>query len=45
MMAQGEAGVGWPLRQTEIGLGAAVFVLLALIIFARRQRTKGVGAG
>jgi hypothetical protein len=45
MMTQGEAGVGWPLRQTEIGLGAAVFVLLALIIFARRQRTKGVGAG
>jgi 2-keto-3-deoxy-6-phosphogluconate aldolase len=44
VMAQGEAGVGWPLRQTEIGLGAAVFVLLALIIFARRQRTKGVGA-
>jgi hypothetical protein len=45
VMAQGEAGVGWPLRQTEIGLGAVVFVLLALIIFARRQRTKGVGAG
>ena len=45
VVAQGEAGVGWPLRQTEIGLGAAVFVLLALIIFARRQRTKGVGAG
>jgi hypothetical protein len=44
MMTQGEAGVGWPLRQTEIGLGAAVFVLLALIIFARRQRKKGVGA-
>ncbi len=43
-MAQGEAGVGWPLRQTEIGLGAVVFVLLALIIFARRQRRKGVGA-
>jgi hypothetical protein len=44
MMTQGEAGVGWPLRQTEIGLGAAVFVLLALIIFARRQRKKGAGA-
>jgi len=44
MMTQGEAGVGWPLRQTEIGLGAAVFVLLALTIFARRQRKKGVGA-
>jgi hypothetical protein len=34
---QGEAGVGWPLRQTEIGLGATVVVLLALMIFARRQ--------
>jgi hypothetical protein len=45
VIAQGEAGVGWPLRQTEIGLGAAVFVMLAMIIFARRQRTKGVGAG
>ena len=45
VIVRGEAGVGWPLRQIEIGLGAAVFVLLALIIFARRQRTKGVGAG
>ena len=45
VIVRGEAGVGWPLRQTEIGLGAVVFVLLALIIFARRQRTKGVGAG
>jgi Putative zinc-finger len=35
--AQGEAGVGWPLRQTEIGLGAVGVVLLALMIFARRQ--------
>jgi hypothetical protein len=42
VMVQGESGVGWPLRQTEIGLGAAVFVLLALIIFARRQRIKEV---
>jgi hypothetical protein len=42
VIAQGEAGVGWPLRQTEIGLGAAVFVLLALIIFARRQRKARV---
>ena len=44
VIVRGEAGVGWPLRQTEIGLGAAVFVLLALMIFARRQRKKGVGA-
>ena len=44
VIVRGEAGVGWPLRQTEIGLGVAVFVLLALIIFARRQRKKGVGA-
>jgi hypothetical protein len=44
VMAQGEAGVGWPLRQTEIGLGAAVFVLLALMIYARRQRRKKVSA-
>jgi hypothetical protein len=41
----GEGGVGWPLRQTEIGLGAAVFVLLGLMIYARRQRRKNVGAG
>ena len=41
-MAQGEAGAGWPLRQTEIGLGATVFVLLALVIYARRQRAKKV---
>jgi len=32
-----EAGVGWPLRQTEIGLGAVVVVLLTLMVFARRQ--------
>jgi hypothetical protein len=38
VVAQENAGVGWPLRQTEIGLGAAVFVLLALMIFFRRQR-------
>lgn len=39
---QGEDGVGWPLRQTEIGLGAVVFVLLALIIITRRQIRKKV---
>lgn len=44
VIVRGEAGVGWPLRQIEIGLGAALFVLLALMIFARRQRKKGVGA-
>jgi hypothetical protein len=37
-VVQGKAGVGWPLRQAEIGLGATVFVLLVLMIFARRQR-------
>ncbi len=37
---QGEAGVGWPLRQIEIGLGAAIFVMLALIIVSRRQRRE-----
>lgn len=43
---QSEAGTaqGWPLRQTEIGLGAAVFVLLALMIYARRQRREKVRA-
>jgi hypothetical protein len=44
VIVRGEAGVGWPLRQTEIGLGAAVFVLLGLMIYARRQRRKKVGA-
>jgi len=44
VIVQGEASVGWPLRQTEIGLGAVVFVLLALIIFARRQSRKKVTA-
>jgi len=44
VIVRGEGGVGWPLRQTEIGLGAAVFVLLGLMIYARRQRRKKVGA-
>jgi hypothetical protein len=44
VIVQGKGGVGWPLRQTEIGLGAAVFVLLALTIYARRQRRKKAGA-
>jgi len=44
MAPPGEAGVGWPLRQAEIGLGAAVFVLLTLLIYARRQRRKKVSA-
>lgn len=37
-----EVGVGWPLRQTEIGLGAVVVVLLGLMVFARRQRKARV---
>ena len=41
-LVQSDAGVGWPLRQIEIGLGAAVFVLLTLIIFASRRRIKEV---
>jgi hypothetical protein len=40
----GREAVGWPLRQTEIGLGAAVFVLLVLMVLARRQRRKKVSA-
>jgi hypothetical protein len=42
VIAQGEAGVGWPLRQTEIGLGVVVFALATLTVFAVRQRRKGV---
>jgi hypothetical protein len=38
VIVQQEAGVGWPLRQVEIGLGAAVFILLALMIFTGRWR-------
>jgi hypothetical protein len=38
VIVQGQTGVGWPLRQIEIGLGAVVFILLALMIFAGRWR-------
>ncbi len=44
VMVQGESGVGWPLRQIEIGLGAAVFILLTLMIFTRRQHKVRVTA-
>ncbi len=37
-----KAGVGWPLRQIEIGLGAALFILLALIISTGRWRRARV---
>ena len=33
--------VGWPLRQTEIGLGAVVVILIALVVFAW-QRSRRV---
>jgi len=36
----GEAGVGWPLRQIEIALGAVVFILLVFIILLRRRRGR-----
>ena len=34
---------GWPLRQIEIAMGALVFVLVALVFFARRQRRRWSG--
>lgn len=40
----GKTGAGWPLRQTEIGLGVVLFVLLALMLYARRQRRKSASA-
>lgn len=42
VMAQGEAGVGWPLRPIEIALGAVVFVLVVLMILSRRWRGRAV---
>jgi hypothetical protein len=42
VMAQGEAGVGWPLRQIEIALGAVVFVLVVLMILSRRRHSRVV---
>jgi len=40
VMAQGEVGVGWPLRQIEIALGAVVFIMLVFIILLRRRRGR-----
>jgi hypothetical protein len=39
---QVNAKVGWPLRQTEIGLGAVVVILTVLIVFARQRRRKAI---
>lgn len=38
----GREAVGWPLRQIEIALGVVVFALATLMVFAVRQRRKGV---
>ena len=35
-----ETGVGWPLRQIEIALGAVVFILLVFMILLRRRRGR-----
>jgi hypothetical protein len=40
--AQEEAGVGWPLRQIEIALGAVVVILVTLMILLRRRRGRVV---
>jgi hypothetical protein len=37
---QSEAGVGWPLRQIEIALGAVIFISLVFIIVLRRRRGR-----
>jgi hypothetical protein len=42
VIVEGESGIGWPLRQTEIGLGATVFIMFALIIVSRRQHKAKV---
>ena len=36
----GESAAGWPLRQIEIAVGVLVFALVALMLFARRQRRR-----
>ena len=36
----GESAAGWPLRQIEIAMGVLVFALVALMLFARRQRRR-----
>ena len=41
--AQGEVGVGWPLRQIEIGLVTVVFALVTMLVLARRQRRRARG--
>lgn len=33
-----EAAGGWPLRQIEIGIGVVLLALVAMMLFARRQR-------
>lgn len=33
-----EPSGGWPLRQIEIGIGVALLALIAMMLFARRQR-------
>jgi len=38
----GQEAVGWPLRQIEIALGVVVFALATLMVFAVRQRRKGM---
>jgi hypothetical protein len=36
----GESAAGWPLRQLEIAIGVLIFALVALMLFARRQRRR-----
>ena len=36
----GESAAGWPLRQIEIAMGVLAFALVALMLFARRQRRR-----
>ncbi len=36
----GESAAGWPLRQIEIAIGVLVFVLVALMLFIRRQHRR-----
>ncbi|MBM3157849.1 MAG: hypothetical protein FJ004_11290 [Chloroflexi bacterium] len=43
--AQEEAGVGWPLRQIEIALGAVIFMSVVLMILLRRRRGRVVAQG
>ena len=43
VIAQSEVGVGWPLRQIEIGLVTVVFALVTMLVLARRQRRRARG--